>query len=1854
MSPRRALLLVLPLIAYVLLLAVADPVSAQSGTLDAAVPEVTSFFEHAPDRAVLREMTPTWPIEPGEPHPTEATLAQAGFRVNPAPAADEPTYTISGTVRDWNGAPQAHFWVIAYGDDRAYMQEFQSAAGEYALRVIAGAYEVGVWEGNWPRPASQRVAVPPDTSGVDFVFPQRHSISGSVRDQTGAPLINVQVTAWQASQEIASARTDAAGRYEFVVAAGAYKISASILGLEPPLRSVTVPPDAADVDFTFAEVHTISGTVRDWDGTPLTGAWINTIQNSIQYALAATDSTGAYTLTVGAGAYELTVRSGALAPPPPRTVTVPPDATGVDFTFPQRYVITGTVFDWDGTPMAGAGVRMIYRPDQGMDFYARTDVNGAYTLAVPAGAYQVYAFKDRLPAAPPRTVSVPPDVGGLDFILPARYTITGTVRDDAGAPVENAVVSIVDTTSDPPTAYSDAAGVYTLTVGAGTYEIKAWASGAPWLGPRSVIVPPNAAGIDFALPPRHVIRGIVRDWDGSPLQGVSVATTSPDPIVATAVTDATGAYTLTVVAGVHQIKASKADLPSPPARAVSVSSDVFGIDFDFPRPYTIAGTVSDWDGTPVQWARVAAFGNGEHTETRVGDPTGAYTLAVSAGSYVVSIYHQGWPAPPSQQVTVPPDKAGVHFAFPQRYTIAGKVTSHEGAPVAYSNITIYRDGQWFNSTTTNNGGFYTFLVAAGTYEVRFGSTSRSVTAPPSVWNVDFVLPPTYTIRGTVRDWDGSPLAAVEVATAGDAVVYARANTDAAGAYTLTVTAGRFTISPRIPGVLSQPKQTVIVPPDATGIDFTAPQRHTIRGVVRDFDGATLADARVEALNSSKEYDVAVTRTDAAGAYTLTLVPGDYSIRATQQGLPPPPDQDVTVPPDVTGLDFTFPQRYTISGIVRDWDGTPLAGVDVYTSGSGFYYHTYAKTNWAGVYTLTVKAGAYRVWSYNYRGLPNPEPITVTVPPSISGADITLPQRYTISGMVRKSDGSPVSGARVRTGNLDPFYSSYDTAADGVYTLTVKAGVYHVAAALDSLKTTEQIITVPPAAAGVDFTLPTYYRISGTVRDWDGKPMQSVSIQTGVGDPLLANASTDWTGHYELRAPPGVYHVSAASYGRPAPAAQTITTPPDVGEVDFVFPRTYTIRGTVRDHEGFPVRNAEVSADGDTASTASDGSYTLVVTAGRWLVRATKDSVPAQTERRVEVPPDATGVDFALPPPPEIHAISGTVRDQYGNPVAGASVYGGTSTGTTAADGAYTITAPAGEHYISARKDGYQNSEHPLVLLPPDAHGVDLVLQIENRALQGRVTDEAGRPLAGVGVEAVNAICDGVGGGVGRAVPGENFVRTATDGTYRISLPSGSYFVRVQHPGYLAALRLVALPEDSAEAVQADVTLELLPYVISGQVRDGAGRPAQGAAVQVAACGGAFQTATDATGTYTLPVSAGTYRVEAWVLAWPKPVHSGVRQVSAPPSAVNVDILVESPTYYTVRGRVTDAEGWPIENAHVRTLSGAPDFGYASTDAAGAYALTLRAGSYLIEAAKDGYVTSTPISVTTPPSQDGVDFTLSPASLGQAGSVTVRGMVRAASGEPVAGASVCFATTGERPASSCRWTYYDGTYIMSLAPGAYHASAQAGCHTLSGEQQVTVLAIGAQVDFTLRRLDSLVTGQVTDVLGRPVCGANISPGDVSLHGTGAGREGLYYLLLPAGTYTITASQPGYGSAPSQMVRTPPHIAGVDFVLPLPPNTIQGSVCDPHGAAVAGATVEVDGPAQMEPTATDANGAYTLYVPDGAWQVTVSRPGYTGFPPREPAGVPPSPAQVDFVLVPNREVRWRYLPLLLQMPAQQQKN
>jgi hypothetical protein len=104
-------------------------------------------------------------------------------------------------------------------------------------------------------------------------------------------------------------------------------------------------------------------------------------------------------------------------------------------------------------------------------------------------------------------------------------------------------------------------------------------------------------------------------------------------------------------------------------------------------------------------------------------------------------------------------------------------------------------------------------------------------------------------------------------------------------------------------------------------------------------------------------------------------------------------------------------------------------------------------------------------------------------------------------------------------------------------------------------------------------------------------------------------------------------------------------------------------------------------------------------------------------------------------------------------------------------------------------------------------------------------------------------------------------------------------------------------------------------------------------------------------------------------------------------------------------------------------------------------------------------------------------------------------------------------------------------------------------------------------------------------------------------------GAYGLVLPAGSYTVTASAFGYLSQTLEGVVVGEEVRTThDFVLqPAPTHVIRGVVRQADGRPLSGARVSLEGTPLLS-ALTDQNGAYTLpAVPPGAYRVAASRGG-----------------------------------------------
>ncbi|MGH7486068.1 MAG: carboxypeptidase regulatory-like domain-containing protein, partial [bacterium] len=357
------------------------------------------------------------------------------------------------------------------------------------------------------------------------------------------------------------------------------------------------------------------------------------------------------------------------------------------------------------------------------------------------------------------------------------------------------------------------------------------------------------------------------------------------------------------------------------------------------------------------------------------------------------------------------------------------------------------------------------------------------------------------------------------------------------------------------------------------------------------------------------------------------------------------------------------------------------------------------------------------------------------------------------------------------------------------------------------------VTEGEPTIGVDFVLPPPpASISGVVRDNAGQPLQNATVQAnrtaccGSGS-ATTNAQGQYTitglapGDYTLYAQRteyvGEYYTSGG--GTTDGSAAEAVTLPDGGAVpgiDFSLARLGVITGRVTDTVGNPVVGATVDLWGGclysffaSTSTAADGSYSIpsLQPASVYRVRASKSAyttdfyssagstLNCSQATAVNTGIDATtsDIDIVLARP---GSVSGTVRDNTGNPIAGASVSatrtaccgGGSTTSNTL--GEYTITGVApgsyrvyasevlhvGEYYTSSGGSGDANLAGTVDVSETGAvTGIDFSL-ITLGGVAGAVRDAAGVAIGGARIYYYGPSCSGCSGAT-----------SAADGSYVI-------------------------------------------------------------------------------------------------------------------------------------------------------------------------------------------------------------------------------------------------------------------------------------------------------------------------------------------------------------------------------------------------------------------------------------------------------------------------------------------------------
>jgi protocatechuate 3,4-dioxygenase beta subunit len=610
----------------------------------------------------------------------------------------------------------------------------------------------------------------------------------------------------------------------------------------------------------------------------------------------------------------------------------------------------------------------------------------------------------------------------------------------------------------------------------------------------------------------------------------------------------------------------------------------------------------------------------------------------------------------------------------------------------------------------------------------------------------------------------------------------------------------------------------VVEPNRTGrIDFALDRGGSISGHITDASGAPLAGAMVNAIADSSDLGgcfVAVT--DENGDYTITgLLSGRYmvmaqawgnwfsdvkwydNVRTMEQATPVAVRLDRTT----DGIDFSFDipaANGSISGFVLDGNGQPIAGAFVSAEMSSsdpnrFPVWAYAETDASGFYRIDgVPDGEYLVSAFAqvngmsaqkwWRNADDPASADIM---TVSGGSCSVPSvdfildlmtgSASISGTIRRSDGSPLADAGIDASLIDPATGVMQvvgygfTTDDGTYEIAgLPAGTYYLHAyywgaegfaeewyenATDPSGATQVTLADNDRRGRIDFTLAPhdiFGSITGRITDaTTGQPVERAYVEVWPmeGDPfgtfgLMPNyAITDADGRYQIDGQPeGKYMMTIIGDGAVG-YYRDVQDPNDATLID--------------------VRGGDTTTADDRLSRSSRGTGTITG-------RVTEDG--------------RTAVDFALVIAMPVDPTSGDIF-----------------TAVTKADGSYQLAGlPDGDYYILAFGPSYLGEYYDNAFDPADAtpltiaantiSGIDFsmtkagnivrgpngVPSLTSGTVYGKVTASSGASLANATVYAVNGAKEPIA-----------FARTAEDGSYALSgLPPGTnYRIFATHPGF---------------------------------------------------------------------------------------------------------------------------------------------------------------------------------------------------------------------------------------------------------------------------------------------------------------------------------------------------------------------------------------------------------------------------------------------------------------------------------------
>ena len=490
-------------------------------------------------------------------------------------------------------------------------------------------------------------------------------------------------------------------------------------------------------------------------------------------ASATTDATGAFSVDAGGnGVVVVHVSADGFEPV---DIATDPEPLGALALRPAA-TVTGRVTA-NGKPVANAAV-IVMPVVQGIPTVVMTDVDGKYRIAEPSwwAEHILVRHPDFAPALH--------GIASRDFLLTSGDTLRGSVVDENDRPVGGATVSLD--------------GLLEATTGAyGRFAIAHVYAPALRLvarsGSRIAVAPASGKAIVLKLAPARRIAGTLVDETNKPVAG-AIITALGDGMGESTLSDARGAFAMSVTAGLYIVSAGAHNLEADSDRADVTSGDA-NVALHATRLIPLQGLVQTADGKPISGAALFVLaGEGDDAmpmplSPRASGADGRFrvrTKIIDSQPERIVAMKPGMPLATSPIVT--PRTREVVVTMPgSGVEVRGVVTGSDGKPLAGVAVTPLPGERSFGEpailwATTDASGRFSGTLTAGSAALGFAKhgyvrEEQRVTVAADAKPVAVSLRATVGIRGRVVNADGSPAVEVPVMTRNEEV-----QTDANGTF----------------------------------------------------------------------------------------------------------------------------------------------------------------------------------------------------------------------------------------------------------------------------------------------------------------------------------------------------------------------------------------------------------------------------------------------------------------------------------------------------------------------------------------------------------------------------------------------------------------------------------------------------------------------------------------------------------------------------------------------------------------------------------------------------------------------------------------------------------------------------------------------------------------------------------------------------------------------------------------------------------------------------------------------------------------------------------------------------------------